>query len=403
MPTTMATLTSILKEVYEPQIREQLNNDVVGLRRIEKTSEGVYHDNGGRGVFFPVHTKRNPGIGARTENEALPTAGSQSASRGQLSLKNLYGQLDFSGQVFELAAGDPQAFVNMVDFDINGIKVDLVKDLSRQLYGNGVGAVAVINDAATASTHAIKASPWLQDGMIVDVYTADGFTTQKAASRTISYDPTNPLTVTFSGATFATVVGDIIVRTGNGPVSGTVRREITGLGAILASSGVLYGIDPAVDVIWKAFIDSNSGTLRSLSEGLMINAVDTVRTRGSNVSVGLCNLGVRRAYFNLLSQQRKYTNTKDFGGGFSGLSFTTDQGDIPIVVDVDAPYNTLNFLTESQLKWYKQADFAFMDRDGSMFNRVPGFDRYQATLFSYVELGTHRRNAHAQIQDITEG
>ncbi len=44
-----------------------------------------------------------------------------------------------------------------------------------------------------------------------------------------------------------------------------------------------------------------------------------------------------------------------------------------------------------------------MDRDGSMWQRVVGFDAYEATMFQYSELGTHRRNSHGVIQDLTEG
>jgi hypothetical protein len=55
----------------------------------------------------------------------------------------------------------------------------------------------------------------------------------------------------------------------------------------------------------------------------MIADIDQVRTNGGSVTVWLSGLGVRRAYFNLLVQQRRYTGTKTFEGGFEGLTFTT--------------------------------------------------------------------------------
>jgi hypothetical protein len=44
-----------------------------------------------------------------------------------------------------------------------------------------------------------------------------------------------------------------------------------------------------------------------------------------------------------------------------------------------------------------------MNRDGSNWQRVIGFDAYEATMYQYSELGTHRRNTHGLMSDITEG
>jgi hypothetical protein len=111
---------------------------------------------------------------------------------------------------------------------------------------------------------------------------------------------------------------------------------------------------------------------------------------------------VRRAYWNLLVQQRSFSNTKEFDGGFSGLGFTTDQGEIPLIADVDAPYNSLFGLDESTFKVYQAKDWGFMDRDGSMWDRVPGKDAYQAVLYQYSELGCDRRNANFVMRNVTE-
>ena len=69
MGATLANSTAILKEVYESGVEEQLNNEVIALKRIERTSEGVTSDIGGKYVVFATHTRRNGGIGARLENK----------------------------------------------------------------------------------------------------------------------------------------------------------------------------------------------------------------------------------------------------------------------------------------------------------------------------------------------
>src|SRR5262245_36227557 len=103
MPATLTTVNAILKEIYEPKIREQLQNEAVALKRIEKPSEGVESNVGGKYVTFPIHTRRNAGLGARNELEALPTAGQQGFTAAQVRLKYLYGLVRLSGQTMELA------------------------------------------------------------------------------------------------------------------------------------------------------------------------------------------------------------------------------------------------------------------------------------------------------------
>jgi hypothetical protein len=212
------------------------------------------------------------------------------------------------------------------------------------------------------------------------------------------------VTFTTTPAT-ALAAADIIVRKGSG-VAASGNRELTGLAAIVSDSGTLYNIDPTAEPEWKATVDSNSGTNRALSESLMINMVDSIRTKGGSTTLILQSLGVRRAYFNLLSQLRQTVNTQEFTGGFSGLAFTTDSGEIPVVADVDAPLNKQWFINEDALTYYRDEDWHFIDRDGSMWKQVRDtngdYDAYYARMVEYHELGTDRRNSHGVIEDITE-
>lgn len=402
MPATTATVSGILKEVYEGRLREQLNDDNVALKRVEKTSEGTTRNVGGRYVTFPIHTRRNTGIGARQEMEALPLPGQQGAAAATLKLKYLYGSVELSGQVLELVNTDIQAFTSALDFEMDGLRRDLAKDLNRQVYGDGKGTIATVRTAVTSTTIPVDRANLFHVGELVDVITLPN--TVAVAGRTVdAVDLTaGANTITLSGAAITSVVGQIIVRNGNGPVDATLNREWTGFAAIIANTGVLYGLNPATEPVWKSEVDSNGGTLRALSEGLMTTMADRIRTNGGKVTAIFTTLGVRRAYFNLLSAQRTFQNVKEFTGGFTGLGFTTDRGEIPIVVDTDAPPSTMIFVNEDEIKLYRTHDWSWMDRDGSKWERKTGYDAYSATLYQYSELGTHRRNTHGVIKDIQE-
>lgn len=395
--TSLVTAANILKEVYEPGgINDQLQSEVTALTRVERTSEGVSSDVGGKYVRFPIRTQRNHGIGARNESEALPTASSQSYQSAQVSLKYLYGSLQLTGQTFELADSNYQAFASSLDQEVSGLKEGLRKDLSRQVYGTGKGVMATATSAGTTTTFITTNPQYLEAGMIVDLYSsADALKT--AGATVVSISGTTVTLTTVS----ATASGDYLTR------AGAVNREITGFGAILSTTATIYNINPASVPVWVPTSNYNGGTLRSLTEALMIQQVDAIRKAGGgSPTVILTSLGVRRSYFALLQSQRRIVNNSNFEGGFSGLAFTVDSADIPLVSDVDCPPSQMKFLNEKQLKIYQAADWAFMNRDGSTWNRVVSasgtFDAYQATMFKYMELGTHRRNAHADLGDITE-
>lgn len=397
MGATLTTATNILKEIYEPRIREQLQNWLKTSKRIEQTSEGVTSEVGGKYVVFPVHVKRNHGIGARLEMEQLPVAQNQGYARAQVLLSYQYGAVRLSGQSMELAQSNFQAFASVLDEEVNGIQRDLAKDFNRQVYGTSVGALATITGANAAAVIPATNTQYLEVGMLVDVYDATGVTLKTAVGGVTITAITKNTNFTVSTAPgVATVNTDIVVR------QGSLNREIIGLAQIVDDTAPLFNINPATEPLWKSVINSNAGVNRALSEGLMIKMVDDVYTNGGNTTAIFTTLGVRRAYFNLLTQQRRYCDTKDFEGGFKGLAFATDNGEIPVITDVDCQPNRMYFINEKELKIYRESDWSFMDRDGSKWQRVIGFDAYDATLYKYCQLGTHRRNSHGKIMDITE-
>ncbi len=405
MPATLATIESYLKEVYQGRIREQLNDEIVALKRITRSGAGVTNEVGGKYVTFPIHTRRNSGIGSRFESEALPAPGQQGHAAARVGLKYAYGGVQLTGQAISLSDTDAKAFAKALDNEVEGLKNDLKKDMNRQIYGTGNGAIGVATGANTAAVAPVADARLFQIGMVVDTQT--GTTIDNTGLIVASVDLTpgaNTVTFTTTPGT-ALAAADIIVRKGSGIAAGGTK-ELTGLAAIVSDSGTLYNINPSTEPEWKASVSANGGTPRALSEALMIRMTDDIRTKGGSTTLILQSLGVRRAYFNLLSQLRQTVNTQEFTGGFSGLAFTTDRGEIPVVADTDAPLNTQWFINEDAVTYYRDEEWHFLDKDGSMWKQVRDsngdYDAYYARMVEYHELGTDRRNSHGVIKDITE-
>lgn len=392
------TVNGILKEVYEGRIENQLNEETNATARLEKSSDGITETVGGKYVTFPVRVARNAGISYRDEDSQLANAGQQGYAAVQVKLKYGYGRFRLTGQVMSLAETNYQAFASAMDEEMGRLKDDLAKDSNRIAYGDPTsnGALAFINDTATSATHAVVSAQNLLPAMIVDVLVAStGSATGGGTALTInSVDYVNN-TVTFNSSIGATTTGHAVYRTGNR------AKEPEGYSSIIASTGLLHGLDPATQPIWAAVYNTAGGN-RPLSESLMIRVCDDVRRNGGKVSAILTSLGVRRSYFALLTQQRRYTNTKDFGGGFQGLPFNYGK-EIPVVEDVDAPVSKMWFIDESKMKVYQTKGWHFADDDGDTIKWVQDFDAWQGFMRRYWQIGVTQRNANGLMDKITEG
>jgi len=401
---TLTSLSGVLKELYEPPLRKQLNAELVGLQRIERSSNGVESTVGGKYVTFPIHVGRNSGVGARRELETLPAAGQQKTTSVRIGLKYLYGRIQMSGQTYELADKNYQTFISAMDLEMNGIKDDVGKDQNRQVYGDGTGALTTISGANTGNVIPVANAQWLQEDEIIDIYTAANLASDSSplaggvGLTIISIDLTagaNTITLSGTPATPTVAATQVIVRTGN------ANREWVGLKGMVNNSGIYENVNSATYGQWKSVVDT-PGADRNISEGAILANVDKVRKNGGQTSLLLTTLGVRAAYFALVSQLRQFVNTTEFTGGFKGLAFTTDKGDIPLLSDVDAPPGTIWGLSEKNITIYRDADWSFMNRDGSMWDRLVDKDGYEARLFQYSEMATDRRNTHFRMDRIIE-
>lgn len=405
MPASLQTIADLMKEVYQGRVREQLNDEITTLKRITRSGDGVTNEVGGKYVTFPLHVRRNNGIAARLENETLPTPGQQGYAAARIGLKYQYAGIQLTGQAISLSDTDPKAFAKALDQEVNGAKNDFKKDLNRQMYQSGNGRIATVRAVVTSTVIPVDDARLFQIGEAVDLITLPS--TVATPNRVVNSVDLTPgaNTVTLSGAAITTVVGQILTRTGSGPAA-SGNRELTGLAAIVAASGTLYNVNPATEPEWTATVYANGGTPRALSEGLMIQLADQIRTRGGSTSVIFQSLGVRRSYFNLLSQTRSTVNEQKFTGGFTGLAFTTDKGEIPVVADVDAPLGKQWFVEEDALTFYRDEEAHWLDRDGQMWKQVRDangvYDAWYAHLAEYHELGTDRRNTHGLLDDIIE-
>ncbi len=392
MPTADPTaIIPILKEMYEGPIAKQIQDETVLTQRIESSNKGVVHKAGGKFVDFPVLVGRNQGISFRKSGEDLGDPGRARLQEVNVPLFYGYGRTRLAGQIFEIAESSTQAFVDAVDNEMTVLKDSVAKDQNRIFYGDGTGTLATISVTANSATQTVYDAYWLEIDAIVDVMDAAGTKIGTAVTVT-AVDYINN-TVTLSGSVNATANTHFIVRQGD--YDSAQQREPSGLARITNNAINLHGLN---DARWKAVSTALNG---SLSESAMIKMCDDIRRNGGKVSAIFTSLGVRRAYFNLLVQQRRQNDTADFSGGFKGLAFNYGAKNIPVMEDPDCPEGRMYFLTESDMRIYHTKDWHFEDKTGAMFVQVANKDAYDVMMKRYFEMAVRRRNGIGVLTGVT--
>lgn len=390
---TMTSVAGMLKELYEGPIADQLQHENVLTQRWKRTSDGVKtKKTGGKYVDFPVIVGRNQGISFRQEMETLGNPGRTRIKEVNVPVYFGYVRLRLSGPLFELADEDAESFADAIDQEMEGVKESAQKDEGRIYYGDGTGRLATISVTANSATQSVDSAYWLEIDQEVDVVNASGTAIGTGLTVTAVDDTVTPNTVTLSGSVNATANTHFIVRAGD--FTGGVQREPTGLARIADNSVNLHGLN---DPVWKAIVAPLNG---NISENYMTTVADRMRVKGTKPTAIFTSLGVRRAYANLLVQQRRYNDTVDFAGGFKGLAFNYGSKEIPVLEDPDAPEGRMYMIHEPDMRIYQAKEWSFEDKTGSMFVQVSNTDAFDAMYKKYFELATRRRNGVAVITGI---
>jgi hypothetical protein len=172
---TLTTLSSILKDFYLPTVQDQLNNEVLMLQRLEPSAQDLF----GNQAVIALHKQRNAGIGPAAENAALPAAGNQAYARAVYDLIYLYGRIRVTGPGMVKTQSNAGSYLQMLKSEVDGVRMDLKKDLARQVWGSGFGNGLIAKcGTTTTSTTVVLANNeallkgWITTGMVVDIGTS---------------------------------------------------------------------------------------------------------------------------------------------------------------------------------------------------------------------------------------
>jgi hypothetical protein len=398
---------AVLKDFYLGGARDILNHQIFLFSQFEPNTEDIE----GREAVMDLNIGRNQGIGSRAELDDLPSAGRQTHVNIRTKLKYHYLRIQLTGQVMRDTKSDRGSFTREVTSEMNGGVRDLKNDIARQTYGDGTGVICVASGAKTSQTFPIanataRQIAQLGIGMKIDIGSAAGTPADIAAGVEISaIDRTNK-TITVVGTLGTVANGSRITRAGSGAAAGTGQKELTGVKAIVAASGALFGLDPANYPDWASYVKTSAGTA---SEAMFIEADQEVNLMsGEQINLWVTDVAVHRAVAALLQSDKRFPGTNQLSGGYTGLDMSsvsqggTGANTVTMTFDKDMVEDgTAYGFTTSRMMVFSNSDWEWMEEDGAILNRVPNKDAYEATLFAYKEIGTDARNAQCKITGIS--
>lgn len=415
----MATSTqvdAILKDDYKDDWTT-LNNKVWLLAQLENKKDTVE----GRKARHFVHYGRSGGIGARREGVALPTADRQRGVQIQIPVRWMTARIQLTYQLMKMADSQPGAFVDALEFEMEGIKNDAMRDVNRQAWGTSNGVIAQCGTTTTSATITLATTTTatqmrhLYEGRVVDIGTVASPTTIASARTITAYSVANK-TITISGATVSTTSSHYVFNSNSGGASDNTgnqddgQSELTGMQTIVDDSATLHTLSTSTYPTWKAQVSSNSGTNRPLSETMLdLMILNNTVEAGSTVNALASNVGVFVAGKSILSAYNRSVDTVEFKGGFKGIRWSTpgvsgiDGQDIGWYADHDCPNNQLYGLNFDALVTHQASEgWEWIDDDGSILSRVADQAAFEATLITSMEVACVRRNANFVIKDLTE-
>lgn len=386
---TISSADKALKTLYLDVVAEQLNTEINPfLAKIKQTTSDVW----GKEVRKLAQYGVNGGIGAGTEDGDLPVSAGNNYEQLVCTLKNLYGTIEISDKAIRASASDAGAFVNLLNAEMEGLVKSSALNMGRMLFGDGTGVIAKVAsvDGNKVTCDDVKS---VVVGMVVDFYGSTGTKLTLGARRVKDVDKANKI-ITVDGAEIASanLPANSLVT-----VQGSYNQEITGLKAIFASTGSIYGLDRSKNSWLVPYMAASVG---DISETAIQKAIDYVdENAGSKINFIICSSGVKRAFMKHLSTYKRNLDVEELKGGFKALTYNG----IPIVSDRFCPSGTMYLLNTDDFALHQLCDWQWLEGDdGKVIKQVAGKATYTATLVKYAELICSRPCGQAMLSGITE-
>lgn len=431
--------TEILQDLFLPVVADTVIYPNTRLKRLPRTSQRVR----GKNVVFPIHKDDANGVVALGAGATLPEPDTEKFDQYTFGIRHIYGRMKFDGITADANEGAIASWLDVVMNEMQSKAKLLARQRQRMYCNDGSGVLCEVTAAGgldpevlTVRCNQLIESPgtitdtaptrWIKVGQIICGINPGssgptnsprglGVVKSKTATTITLEDPTVLTGERNEIGSF--VAGDYIVSLSHyaddvndikiGKETG-FKNEPMGIRGILQDTNPTHdtyfqGIDSSGtnNPFNRATILSNGGVARPITIDLLDEAVMTVVETADSVPTAIFGdfKQIRKVAALILPERRFNTTggTIDFELGYGDL---TIHG-IPFFADRDTYGNSLEFVDETDLKMYVMKDMTWMDKDGSIYQRMLDKDEYQATFYCRETLGCDVRDKHLLITDLS--
>lgn len=396
---TMQTFDTALKDIYEEPMRDQINiGSGIFLAKVEQTSKDI---EGGRRVYKIAPYGVNGGTGSGSDTQALPVSGGNLYAPFISGIKSIRGVIKFTDQVMKASRSSRAAFLSAMESEQDGLLKSARFTYGRQSYLDGTGICTRCDETDNDVVVNVESTQYLIEGMIIDIVDANGDPITDGEQRrivavnrigdqkSIVLDGTKGVTTTSANA---------IVE------QGSFKQELTGMEAVFAQNGSLYGLDKSKypwlvpyrhDLAAGVQDQENS----AIDDQTIVDTINFVEEyRGSNINLLIANPAVESEYYKYLEATKRSVNTTTLEGGYKSLSVAGR----PMVKDRFVKPGCLKLLDTTQWKMHTLdgGDWSWLDEDGKILKWVSGYAMWTAVLIKYCELICDHPGGQAEIVNI---
>lgn len=406
---TISRIGGILKTVYSPAaIVDQQNKATVSRKRYGKASDFMRAP----GDHFEFGTRvagARGSIAASASDDALPAGTYQNDQKFQVFDRAYFGRIPFFEKDLENAKAKEQAFANHMEESMSQFIEDFEKIINIDFVaGDSSGILSTIaaNSSGTTLTLAVGTSfgqwgaKYIQEGSdIIDVYDST-LTTSRTAGAGVKVNSVTAYTagtattsIVVASAVAGVLIGDIVVRGG-----GRVNKSYASLFNLTDDSATTFqGLSRSTFPILKGNHLPMAG--QPLLESTLQQANSAVEAKtGQGVDEWLVSQAQWDAYVALSYAQKRFNDADSTNDrGFTKCKYNGKD----FIKEVDVPPSVVYGLTKDTIKFGQVSALGWMDKDGDILGRVPGFAKYEAILREFGNFCFTRPNANVRIDGLS--
>lgn len=407
--TTLAELNDLAKDFYTDVYLEVYNPQTPMKNAMGKLSNAQFT---GRKWIFGIKTSNGGGASNAGARKQLPGAAEGTFDQGEVTVVRTYTRMGLDGLAIEVTKRQGGSFKPALS-EVMGDRMtahDL--EINRQMFCGGDGKLALCATAGASSADQVLNSDYgVTNGGngTRHVYVGDMLAVRRVSGNTLvgrrtvtAVDP-DTATVTFD-STIDTTSGACYVAKSTSDDDNYSAGEANGLLASVTDSGSTFEAVPTSGR-WRALKSSNSGTLRQLTDTLVMTMFARVRSESRKTpNMAITRPGVVLRYTELFLPLRRIDGQDEqIIGGYKPITaIQFSGGTIPVMEELDCPDHRLFLLNTESMKMATVVGTEWASLDGAQFRRIDGQDGIEGYIRAYWNMATVQRNANAVLEDLED-